>query len=380
MTPQIEIHGYVAPGFEPVRDQFARNFDDPGELGAGFALMRQGETLVDIYAGVADRKSGKAWTERTLAPVFSTGKAIVGLVMAWLVDQGRVRYDTRVSDVWPEFGAEGKDVLTLAQILSHQAGLSGIPFEMEASDWFDRELMEARLAGMAPLWPLSEGGSGYHPISYGVLADAVARRVDGQQRTIGAILRDVIAGPNGIDFHIGVGDEDQDRCAVHVLPPRAANLGEINTYTQIAFLKPWSSPGRRGAAVWRSAELPAANGHGTALSIAQLMGVYANEGQLAGSSLIRAETIAQTMREQVRGQDRVLPYDLALACGPMINRDSGFFGPEPTSVGHSGFGGSCGFADPVRGLSGAYVMNRQLDQLVGDVRARALINAAYDCL
>ncbi|MGJ3232777.1 MAG: serine hydrolase domain-containing protein [Oceanicaulis sp.] len=379
MSTPAPIHGHVASGFEPVREAFEANFADRGEIGAAFALMRENDVLVDLRGGYADRKKSRAWGEETIVPVFSTGKAVTALVIAWLVDQGRLAYDAPVAEVWPDFAQAGKAGVTLAQALSHQAGLPGYDREMDPSDWFDRETMEARFAAMAPLWPLGEG-SGYHPISYGVIADAVVRRADAKGRTVGAILREEICGPRGIDFHIGVAEADHDRAAEHVLPPRAPNLGKINREKEIAFLKPWSSPGRRGAAAWRSAELPAANGHGAARAIARLMAPFASGGKLDGEAFVSPEAIREAMQQRVSGEDRVLPFDLAFAAGVMINRGSRAFGPEPVAVGHYGFGGSCGFADPERGLSGAYVMNRQMDVLVGDERAKALIEAAYGCL
>ncbi|WP_430430901.1 serine hydrolase domain-containing protein [Oceanicaulis sp.] len=375
----IDIQGHLAPGFEPVAEAFEQNFTDREELGAAFTLIRNDEVLVDIHAGHADRKASSPWRAETIAPVFSTGKAVTALVVAWLVDKGRLDYDAPIADVWPEFAQAGKDAVTLAQALSHQAGLSGYPDEMEPSDWFDRELMENRFAAMAPMWPLGEG-SGYHPISFGVIADAVVRRADAKHRTVGAILREEICGPRGIDFHIGVPESEHDRAAEHVLPPRPPHLGSMTPEKAAAFLKPWSSPGRRGTATWRSAELPAANGHGTANAIARLMAPFATQGRLDGEAFVSDDVISLALKERVHGPDRVLPFDLAFAAGVMINRESGAFGPEPQAVGHYGFGGSCGFADSERGVSGAYVMNRQMDVLVGDARAKALIEASYRCL
>jgi CubicO group peptidase (beta-lactamase class C family) len=379
MTDTPPVHGPVAPGFEPVADAFKANFAERGEIGAAFTLIRDGEVLVDLHGGYADRKKSRAWDETTLAPVFSTGKAVTALVAAWLVDQGRLAYDRPVAEVWPEFAQAGKAEITLAEVLSHQAGLPGYDQAMEASDWFDREAMEHRFAAMAPLWPRGEG-TGYHPISYGVIADAVVRRADAHGRTVGAILRESVCGPRDIDFHIGLEEADHGRAAEHVLPPRAPDLGAMTPIKEIAFLKAWSSPGRRGAAAWRSAELPAANGHGTARAVARLMAPFAGQGRLDGEAFISPAVMQAALQQRAAGPDRVLPFDLAFAAGVMINRDSGAFGPEPKAVGHYGFGGSCGFADPVRGVSGAYVMNRQMDVLVGDARAKALIEAAYRCL
>ncbi|WBQ12455.1 beta-lactamase family protein [Hyphomonadaceae bacterium BL14] len=375
----IEIHGALAPGFEPVRAVFEENFATRGELGAAFALIRNGEVLCDLRAGWADRARTRPWAPDTLVPVFSSGKAVTALVMAWLVDQGRLDYDAPVSALWPDFAAEGKGDVTIAQALSHQAGLPGPVAGIEPADWFDRGRMEAHFAAMVPLWTPGDG-SGYHPLSFGVLADAIARRADTNGRSVGGILREMVAGPRGIDCHIGLPEAEHARAAEHVLPARAPNLGTITPEKQAAFLNPGSSPGRKGAAAWRSAELPAANAHATALSLARLMAPFACEGRLDGEAFLGHDTLAAALKPRAAGPDRVLPFDLSFAAGVMINRASGAFGPEPRTVGHYGFGGSCVFADPVRGLSGAYVMNRQMDVLVGDARAQALIDASYRCL
>ena len=379
MSDLNTIKGHVGEGFGPVADAFKANFDAGREIGAGFALMRDGEVLVDIYAGAADRKGARAWAATTIVPVFSTGKAVTALVMAWLVDRGRIAYDAPIAEIWPDFAANGKETITLEMALAHQTGFVGVAEEMDAGLWLDRQEIEARIAAEKLTYRPGEG-SAYQPISFGVIADAVARRVDAKSRTISGLLREEITGPLDIDFQIGVPEADHHRAAAHVLPPRPADLGAINRETQIAFLKPWSSPGRRGAAAWRSAELPAANAHARAGAVASLMQAYACAGRIGRTRILSAEAVGEAMRPRVAGPDRVLPLDIAFGAGVMINCESGLLGPEPSTVGHYGFGGSCGFADPQAGLSGGYVMNRQMDVLVGDERAIALINAAYACL
>jgi CubicO group peptidase (beta-lactamase class C family) len=369
--------GLVAPGFEPVRDTFLANWADDDEIGAGFALSIGGERVVDIHAGWADRKKSRDWTADTLVPVYSTGKAVAALVMAKLVDRGLISYDAPVADYWPEFAAGGKSEITIAQALSHQAGLSGIAEEMDAGDWFNAGLIEDKLARQRPLWELGTG-SGYHPVTFGFIADALARRTDG--RSIGAILREDICGPRDIDFHVGLPESEHARTAEHAMPKQLPSLGEINTVRELAFLKPWSSPGRRGATQWRMAEFPAANGHATAGALAHLMSIYALEGQLDGKRFISPATLADLVKERCNGADKVLPFELSWAAGVMRNVHNGFYGPSDEAVGHSGWGGSCAFADPTRGLSGAYVMNRQHHHLAGDPRALRIITAVYGCL
>lgn len=137
-------------------------------------------------------KKTREWEADTLVPVYSTGKAIAALILARLVDRGLLSYDAPVADYWPEFAAGGKSSVTVAQAVSHQAGLPGLAEEMDPGDWFDAALIEDRLARQAPLWPLGTG-SGYHPVTFGFIADALARRTDG--RSIGAILREEVCGP-----------------------------------------------------------------------------------------------------------------------------------------------------------------------------------------
>lgn len=371
------VHGSVAPGFEPVRDAFLANWSDQDEIGAGFALRIDGETVVDIHAGWADRKKTRDWQADTLVPVYSTGKAVAALVMAKLVDRGLLQYDVPVADYWPEFAAGGKSQVTVAQALSHQAGLSGIAEEMDAGDWFDAAKIEDRLARQAPLWELGTG-SGYHPVTFGFIADALARRTDG--RSIGAILREDICGPAGIDFHVGLPESEHARTAEHAMPRQVPDLGERTRPRELAFLKAWSSPGRRGATEWRKAEFPAANAHATASALARLMGVYALDGKLDDKRFLSAATLEALVKERVAGPDKVLPFDLSWAAGVMRNTRTQFYGPTPEAVGHSGWGGSCAFADPVRRLTGAYVMNRQQHYLAGDPRPTRIIEAVYGCL
>jgi CubicO group peptidase (beta-lactamase class C family) len=372
-----ELHGHVATGFEPVAEAFLANWSEFDEIGAGFALRLEGETVVDIHAGWADRKKSRDWEADTLVPVYSTGKAVAALIMAKLVDRGLLDYEARVADYWPEFAAGGKSEVTVAQALSHQAGLSGIAEEMDAGDWFDANLIESRLARQAPLWKLGTG-SGYHPVTFGFIADALARRTDG--RSIGAILREDVCGPAGIDFHVGLPESEHGRAAEHAMPRQLPDLGEMTLPRQLAFGKAWSSPGRRGATEWRKAEFPAANAHATAGAIARLMDVYSQDGKLDGKRFIGPATLEALTRERVRGEDKVLPFELSWGAGIMRNVTPGFYGPTPETLGHSGWGGSCGFADPVKRLSGAYVMNRQMHYLAGDPRSVKLIEAAYACL
>ena len=187
-----------------------------------------------------------------------------------------------------------------------------------------------------------------------------------------------ICAPAGIDFHIGLADNHHNRVAEMQRPTALPDLGEITPIKRAAFLTKWSSP-TRGGADWKRAEIPSANGHGTARAVAGLYSVFAHAGALFGAPLMAGDTFAAATRERRSGPDLVLPFDLAWAAGVLKN-SRGFYGPNPNALGHSGWGGSMGMADPDRRLSAAYVMNRQSNALMGDPRAMALIEALYRCV
>ncbi|MDO9223451.1 MAG: serine hydrolase domain-containing protein, partial [Caulobacter sp.] len=205
-----EIHGHCDERFGAVRDAFAANFEAGHELGARFAFSVDGETVVDLWAGWADRKQTVPFDDRTLTLVFSTTKAVAATMIARLVEQGRLRWDQPVAEVWPEFAAQGKGAITVEQVLSHQAGLPGFVEQIDPTLWYDPPTIVAMLAAKAPMWAPGTA-SGYHALTVGYLVGEIFRRVDG--RSLGTALREDIAGPAGLDLWIGLPDSEHDRCA-----------------------------------------------------------------------------------------------------------------------------------------------------------------------
>jgi CubicO group peptidase (beta-lactamase class C family) len=367
--------GFVAAGFEPVADAFAANFEDGLELGAGFAAIVDDRVVVDLYGGYSDHNRTIPWNSDTLVPVYSTTKPIAAMVLALLVERGALDFETPVHSVWPEFGAQRTQPLTLAQALSHQAGVPGFPEPIDPALWLDPQALAAALANVAPLFPAGVR-SGYHPMTWGYLAWEIVRRATGA--TLGTLLRSEITAPSGIDFWIGTPASEHGRCAQMKKPSAAPDLGEITDLKRIAFLTKWAAPDR-GGPEWRAAEIPSANGHGTALSVAQLYGLFANQGEVLGRRVLSQKTFADFTRVRIVSEDLVLPFRCHWAGGMMRNGE-GIYGPNPNTLAHSGMGGSCALGDPDRRLSAAYVMNRQSSALQGDARAARLIDALYACL
>jgi CubicO group peptidase (beta-lactamase class C family) len=370
----VEITGSCPSEFAVVRDRFAAQFDQGEALGARFTACLDGQIVLDLIGGSTDLAGTTPFGPDTLTPVFSTTKAVMALMMARLVDQGLITYDTPVAEVWPAFAQAGKEPVTLAQMMSHQAGLPGFVPAAEPEIWFDPPAVRERLAAQAPLWPLGTG-SGYHPITIGYLAGEVFRRLDG--RSLGSALREDICVPLGLDLWIGLPDSEHGRVAQMRKPPAAPDLGQIDEIKRAAFLDRGSAPGGRGSADWRRMEIPSANGHATAAALARLMAVIAGDGSLDGRAVVSRETLTALTRERVRGADKVLPFDLIWAAGLMNNTGSNGLGPGSQAVGHYGWGGSMAMADPERRLSVAYVMNKQSVHLVADPRPVALIEALY---
>jgi CubicO group peptidase (beta-lactamase class C family) len=371
------VRGVCPPAFDAVRQAFVANFAENLELGARFALAVEGEIVVDLMGGWADRAMTRPFAEDTLTQVFSTSKAMASLMVARLVGQGRLSYGARVADVWPEFGASGKDGLTVGQVLSHQAGLCGLPGPMSPADWYGWNGVCARLAAMTPLWPPASA-SGYHPVTFGYLAGEIFRRVDG--RTLGTALRQDVAGPYDLDLWIGLPDSEHHRVADVRRPPAMPRLGDVTEPRRLAFFTPWAIPGGVDAGTARRAEIPSANGHATAPALARMMAIFALDGSLAGEAILPRGLAAEAGRERIAGRDLVLPYDMSWGAGFIRNEGLWIYGPGRQTFGHSGWGGSCAFADPESGVSGAYVMNRQSAELIDDPRARRLIEAAYAVL
>ena len=372
MTEAPAITGHAHPRFADVREVFVRNFADGLELGAGFSAFVDGECVVDLSAGFADRDRTRAFGPETLTPVFSTTKAVAATMIARLVEAGRLDYAQTVASVWPEFAAAGKEEVTVEQALSHQAGLPGFPEPMEPEVWFDWDAICAKLAAMPPMWPPGTV-SGYHPVTFGYLAGEIFRRVDG--RTMGRALREDVTAPLGLDLWIGLPDAEHGRVAALERPKALPNFGEINAPTRAAFLTRWASPGGRGSADWRRAEIPSANGHATARALAGLMDTLAR-----GEGVLSASAVGAMSRERIAGRDLVLQSFISWGAGVMRNAGRHIYGPGERTFGHSGWGGSCAFADPERRVGAAYVMNKQSSDLIGDPRAQRLADALYGCL
>ncbi len=378
---RVEIFGTCAPRFAAVRDAFAANFAAGREVGASFAATLAGESVVDLWAGHADAARTRPWQRDTIVNVFSTTKAITALCAHILIDRGQLDVDAPVARYWPEFAAHGKAAITPRHLLSHTAGLAAVRTPLPREAFFDWPLMTAALAAETPWW---EPGSanGYHALTYGYLVGELVRRIDG--RTIGAFLRDEVATPLHADFHIGLPASEDARVA-EMIPPTAAEAATApkpppESLTAAVMGNPPMRPEVANLPAWRRAEIPAANGHGNARSVARIMAALACGGSVDGVRLLSRATVERAIEEQIYLPDLVLGFPIRWGLGFMLNSPTLPVSPNPHTFGHGGWGGSLGFADLDAGASWAYVMNKMTPGTAGDNRAFPIIQAFYAAL
>ncbi|KOG58735.1 serine hydrolase domain-containing protein [Streptomyces flaveolus] len=388
-TPETDarIHGHCDPRFAAVREAFAENFRERGELGAAVAVTVAGETVVDLWGGWADAARTRPWARDTVVNVWSTTKGPVALCAHILADRGLLDLDAPVATYWPEFAAEGKDKVLVRHLLSHRSGLSGLREPHTLEELYDWELTTARLAATAPWW---EPGtrSGYHALTYGFLVGEVVRRVSGLRP--GAFLEREVTGPLGLDFTVGLPERDSGRAAELVHPPAASRGEQAAVFSQLApaalaaLTNPLVGAAEANTPAWRAAEIPAANGHGTARAVAALYGVFAGRGSYGGRRILSPEAAERVREGQGRCRDLVIgagfESETEVGLGLWLSGPQGSYGPNPRAFGHDGFGGSCGLADPDAGVSLGYVMNRMGPHIANDPRKTALVDALYSAL
>lgn len=383
--PHAAIAGTCAPGFEGVRDVFEANFVDPGEIGAAVSAVLDGETVVDLWGGLADPHTGRAWEARTPVLVYSATKGPTAVCALLLWERGQLDIDAPVAEIWPEFAQAGKSSVTTRQLLTHQAGLPVFDEPITFQECHDLDLVAARLAAQTPRW---EPGTahGYHPLTFGWLVGEVVRRTSG--RTVGRMLADELAGPLGLELFVGLPPHLETEVA-RLAPARfdlagfgpddpamdfAAAILDVESLTYKAFSNP---PGQFDVESFNAPELhqaewPAANGITTAAALARLY------GELARDRILSPATLDEASRPHVAGRDLVLAVETAFGLG--FSLDSDMVARRAGSFGHEGAGGALGFADRDRRLGFGYVMNQLTASLGTDRRARRLVEAVYGAL
>lgn len=376
------IEGTVKPGFEPIAHAFEAAFADRPQMGAGLHILIEGETVADLWGGVADARDGRAWEKDTPTTIFSCTKGLVSILAARLVQEGRLDYDAPVSRYWPEFAAAGKDGVTVGQALSHQAGLSAPRADLSEDDIVDWDKVVSVLAAQEPLWPLGTGYQ-YHALTHGWLAGEIIRRVTG--KSVGAYLSELITGPLGIEAWIGLPEALADKSAhIRVSQPlldlwadeagkpapnwpyKAMTLGHALPVDLV------SETGGFNKQRIRAAEIPGAGGIASAEALATMWSaaVVPTRGvRLLEDATIATATNPQSQGMPVFGGDP--PYS-RWGYGFQLDSEARRYLGD-ACFGHDGAGGQVGFADPRRQIGFGFVTNWMMGP--EDQRATAIISA-----
>ena len=387
-SPQVQ--GFVARGFEAVRDAFAENFARRRELGGACCAWRHGEKVVDLWGGVRNQATGEPWAPDTMVIVYSATKGLAAMTLAVAHSRGWLDYDERVCTYWPEFAQQGKERITVRQLLAHQAGLHILDEPVTRGLVADLDRLAVVLARQTPAWAPGTRQA-YHGITLGFYEGELLRRIDPRHRSLGQFFQDEIATPLGLDVYIRLPEDlPNSRLAtitrpsfaevLHGFPLRLA-LDTLNPRSQIVLALRGSELPHEDARVYaRNLEVPSGSGVGTARAIARAYSAFANGGELG----LRPETLALLAAPAVpptRGF-----YD---ECMKMrgVGFSLGFMKPSAAlpfggarSFGSPGAGGALGFADPDAGVGYAYVTCRMGTRLAGDPRDVALRDALYSAL
>lgn len=347
-------------------------------------MFVDGVSVVDVWAGHTDRRREHLWERDTLCCLFSASKGITTVCLLQAVDDGHVALDKPVAQYWPEFDCNGKSEITVRQLLSHQAGLVGFHEKVDADLLYDWEGVCGVLAEETPWWTPGEK-HGYHARTFGYLLGEVLRRTSGWK--VGRWLEEKLAKPLELDLHFGLLERDLERCA-QIVPARVKagqggvpesarrmmeNFHDLSTPTGAAFQNPSLGPGYMNSSRFRMAEMPAANGHGTARSLASLYSEIPN--------LLSVELIDEATTTQSLGEDEVLKALSRFGLGFMLHHDEAPIGVRSGSFGHAGAGGSMAFYDPTTRMGFCFVMNQMQQGVVtGGTSAMLCAEAVYECL
>ena len=381
------IHGFVSPGYEAVREAFAENFSRGREVGAGCCVYHNGERVIDLWGGVRNKSTGEPWEQDTMALVYSATKGLSAMTLAMCHSRGWLDYDELVCTYWPEFAQNGKERISIRQLLAHQAGLFALDEPLTKDLVADVDGLAEVLARQKPAW---EPGTrqAYHAITIGFYEAELLRRIDPQHRTLGQFFQDEIAAPLGLDFYIRLPESIPDsRLATLVDPSKSEMLFGFPVRMTLAIVNPSSNIRRAlsGSELAhdertiypREFEIPAGGGVGTARGIAQAYSVFAMGGKELG---LRPETLQELSAPAVPASfgffDECMKGEVEFSLG-FMKPSAGFAFGSPSAFGFPGAGGSLGFADPEKRIGYAYVPNKKGVTMEGDPRDVAIRRALF---
>jgi CubicO group peptidase (beta-lactamase class C family) len=388
------IEGHVSAGYEAVRDAFAENFTRRRELGGACCVYHHGEKVADLWGGVRNKTTGEPWQEDTMVVVHSATKGLAAMTLALAHSRGWLDYEERVCRYWPEFAQNGKEAITVRQLLAHQAGLFAFNAVVDKRVVADLDQLAVIMAREKPAWAPGTRQA-YHALTLGFYEGELMRRLDPQHRSLGRFFQDEIASPLGLDFYIGLPEAIPNaRLATLAAPgmlrmllgfPIRLTLAAFNRRSNIyraLVVNPGTEMYLDKERIYaRGLEVPSGEGVGTARAIARAYSVFATGGH---ELQLRQETLQALSAPAVPSTqggfyDECMMGEMQYSLGFMKTNPTVTFGSEG-SYGHPGSGGAMGFADPKTGIGYAYVTSQMGTALAGDPRDIALRDVVYSAI
>jgi CubicO group peptidase (beta-lactamase class C family) len=376
--------GRLRQRLEPL---FQENFQKFGELGAAVSVWQNGKPILDLYGGFRDARHEKQWTSDTLVLVWSATKGIGSACVLHALQEHNLDINQRVAEVWPEFAQSGKEKITLAQLLSHQAGLCALDRRVDVLAY--RAVIQA-LEAQQPLWPPGTA-HGYHARTFGFLLDELVRRI--ARKTLSDYWQEIFARPLNLDLWIGLPEKENFRVATMYAPrsgkppePKQfyADLVTPGTLARKTFTSPYGLNviSKMNDAAIRAHPIVSFGGIGSASALAKFYSMLANGGKSDDQTFFTERTIAWMTTTLADGLDRVFQIPTGFSAGFMKDSQKAgrrIFGPSPNAFGHPGAGGSHAFGDPENKLSFAYVMNQMEQEVLPNEKSLRLVDAIYGC-
>ncbi len=362
---------------------FQQNFEGFGELGAAVSVWENGKPIIDLYGGFRDARRENPWTSDTLVLVWSATKGIGSACVLHVLQEHKINLDRRVAEFWPEFSQAGKEKITLAQLLSHQAGLCALDRRVDVLDY---DAVIRALEAQKPLWP-PDTAHGYHARTFGFLLDELVRRIAG--KPLCEYWQENFARPLNLDFWIGLPKEENSRVATMYAartgkPPEQfyADLVRPGTLARKTFTSPYglNAISQMNSVEIRQQPIVSFGGIGSASALAKFYSMLANGGKANGRTFFSGETLERMKTTLSDGVDRVFQIPTAFSAGFMKDARATtrrIFGPSGTSFGHPGAGGSHAFADLENKIAFAYVMNQMEQSLLPNEKSLRLVDAIY---
>jgi CubicO group peptidase (beta-lactamase class C family) len=385
-----QVQGLVGRGFEAVYEAFADNFARRHELGGACCAYYRGERVVDLWGGIRNKQTGEPWQRNTMVIVYSATKGLAAMTLAIAHSRSWLDYEQRVCAYWPEFAEQGKEQITVRQLLAHQAALYALDEPLDRSLVADLDRLAVVLARQKPAW---EPGTrqAYHGITLGFYENELLRRVDPQHRSLGQFFQDEIASPLGLDVYIRLPEDISNTQLATIARPKWVEVlygfplrlafDAMNRRSNISrALRGSELPHDNERVYARNLEVPSGGAVGTARAIARAYSVFATGGRELGLRHETLDLLAAPAVPPTRGfYDECLRGDAQFSLGFMKPSPALPFG-SASSFGAPGAGGSMGFADPATGVGYAYVTSQMGTHLTGDPRDVALRDALYSAI